>query len=147
MEITNKGFEELSLSELYEILKLRAEIFVVEQDCVYNDLDDRDQIGSHVIGVLDDKIVAYARVLPEKTRFNEVSIGRVVVDSDYRGLNLGKEIMNSCIQIIKDSGYNGDIRISAQCYLLKFYSELGFKVMSEEYLEDGIPHVEMVYRN
>lgn len=146
MQVTNKSFEELTLDEFYEILRLRAEIFVVEQNCVYNDLDDRDQFGRHVFGTKDHKIVAYARVLPENTRFKEVSIGRVVVNSNYRGLNLGKVIMNASIQVIKNSGYQGGIRISAQCYLLKFYTELGFEVVSEEYLEDGIPHVEMIYR-
>ncbi len=146
MQIEIKTFEELSKLELYELLKLRAEIFVVEQDCVYNDLDDRDQFGMHVIGRINNEIAAYARVLPVNIRFQEVSIGRVVVASKHRGRSLGKNIMQTCINYVCSDGNNDNIRISAQCYLKRFYSELGFEVVSEEYLEDNIPHIEMLYK-
>jgi ElaA protein len=146
MQIEIKTFEELSKLELYELLKLRAEIFVVEQDCVYNDLDDRDQFGMHVIGRINNEIAAYARVLPVNIRFQEVSIGRVVVASKHRGRSLGKNIMQTCINYVYSDGNNDNIRISAQCYLKRFYSELGFEVVSEEYLEDNIPHIEMLYK-
>lgn len=148
MQVEIRTFEELSKQELYELLKLRAEIFVVEQDCVYNDLDNRDQYAIHVLGKQNEEIVAYSRILPENTRFKEMSIGRVVVSSSQRGKNLGKEIMNECINYIYNELMDSDkqIRISAQCYLNKFYAELGFITVSNEYMEDGIPHVEMIYR-
>lgn len=146
MQITIKSFEELTKLELYEILRLRAKIFVVEQECVYNDLDGRDQFGVHIIGRIGHDIVAYTRVLPENTRFKEISIGRVVVASEYRGKSLGRDIMQASIHYIYSDEKTKNIRISAQCYLEKFYSDLGFEVVSEEYLEDDIPHVEMLYK-
>lgn len=144
MDIIFKDFESLTNTELYHILRIRAEIFVVEQNCIYNDLDNKDQIALHAIAIEAGDIVGCARILPEKTRFDEISIGRVVLSETLRSCGLGKELMLACIRYIENEMSGTRIRISAQCYLDKFYRSLGFKVDSAEYLEDGIPHVEMI---
>jgi ElaA protein len=141
-----KTFQELSVNELYDILKLRAEIFVVEQDCVYNDLDDFDKEAVHVFYVENHEIVATARLLQPGTRFADFSIGRVIVKKDKRGTGLGKELMNAAINYSITNWKAEKIKISAQQYLQRFYEELDFKVITEMYLEDGIPHVGMVYK-
>jgi len=139
-----KEFNELSVSELYAIMKLRNEVFVVEQDCVYQDADDKDQGSFHYQGWLNEKLVAYTRILPPGLAFPEPSIGRVVTHPDSRMLGLGRELMLRTIEeTIKLFG-NIPIRIGAQVYLQKFYSSLGFQPSGEVYLEDNIPHIEMV---
>ena len=143
MNFTTKTFEELSNSELYAILKLRSEVFVVEQNCVYQDIDNLDQKSLHVFGIHKNEIVAYTRILPPKLYYKEAAIGRVVTSKIVRMDGYGKEIMRFSIDLIK-SKFNSDIRIMAQCYLNKFYTDLGFKIEGPEFLEDGIPHVEMV---
>lgn len=141
-----KSFEELLLEELYDLLKLRAEVFVVEQTCVYNDLDDLDKVALHVIGVDNDQIVAYARLLPVETRFKTASIGRVVTDRSARGEGVGKELMERSKEVILKEWNERDITISAQLHLNKFYGDLGFVQASDTYLEDGIPHIKMTYK-
>lgn len=141
-----KTFQELSVNELYDLLKLRAEIFVVEQDCVYNDLDDFDKEAVHVFNVENNEIVATARLLQPGTRFADFSIGRVVVKKDKRGTGLGKALMNAAIDYCITNWKAEKIKISAQQYLQRFYKELGFVVTTEMYLEDGIPHVGMMYK-
>jgi ElaA protein len=139
-----KSFHELSVNDLYDLLKLRSEIFVVEQHCVYNDLDDFDKEAVHVIYTENNKVVATARLLQPGTRFPDYSIGRVVVNKEKRGTGLGKALMNAAIEYcVKEWGAE-KIKISAQQYLQHFYEELGFEVVTEMYLEDGIPHVGMV---
>lgn len=144
LDISIKKFNELSLNELYELLKLRSEIFVVEQNCVYQDLDNKDKKALHVIGVANDTMVAYTRIFGPGDYFSEASIGRVAVSEQYRRFGYGKEIMVSSIQGIKDNFKEERIKLSAQTYLIKFYASLGFKTVGEEYLEDGIPHIQML---
>lgn len=143
MNFEVKQFEELSNVELYAILKLRSEVFVVEQDCVYLDLDGYDQKSIHIFGRHKNEIAAYTRILPPKVYYKEASIGRVVTSKDIRMDGYGKEIMAFSIQWIKTQ-YQSNIRIMAQCYLTKFYEDLKFKIDGPEFLEDGIPHVEML---
>ena len=144
LETTIKKFEALTTNELYAILKLRSEVFVVEQDCVYQDLDDKDKKALHVIGWFDSTIVAYTRVFDINLYFNEASIGRVVVNQKYRSKGFGKDIMEASIIAIKSHYNQTKIKISAQTYLIKFYNELGFKEQGKPYLEDGIPHTVMI---
>ncbi len=144
LEIQVKTFNELTLSELYDILQLRSEVFVVEQDCVYQDIDGKDQKSLHVIGFKAKKIVAYTRIFKAGDYFKEASIGRVVVKENERHYKYGYTIMKASIEAIKSHYNTSDIRISAQCYLKTFYNNLGFKEVGDEYLEDGIPHINML---
>ncbi|MFT5250073.1 MAG: ElaA protein [bacterium] len=144
MKISIKTFNELSTTELYEILQLRSEVFVVEQDCAYQDIDGKDQKALHVLGILEDKIIAYTRCFKQGDYFKEASIGRVVVKETQRKFKRGNKLMNSSIEAIENYYHTNTIKISAQCYLNKFYTNLGFKPIGEEYLEDGIPHIEMI---
>jgi ElaA protein len=141
-------FDELSTSELYAILKARQAVFVVEQNCPFLDADDVDQHCLHLSGwqVQGDAnaLAAYARLVPPKLKYVEPSIGRVITSSEFRGQGLGKELMQRAVQAM-DELYPGlAIRIGAQQYLERFYSGFGFVTASPTYIEDGIPHVEMV---
>ena len=144
LETTIKKFEALTTNELYAILRLRSEVFVVEQDCVYQDLDDKDKKALHVIGWINNTIVAYTRVFDINLYFDEASIGRVVVNHKYRSKGFGKDIMEASINTIKSHYDQTKIKISAQIYLIKFYNELGFKEHGKPYLEDGISHTVMI---
>jgi len=144
LEITTKTFQELTTKELYDLLQLRSEVFVVEQDCVYQDLDGKDEKALHVIGKKDNMIIAYTRVFKPGDYFMEASIGRVVVSKEERQHKYGYDIMEATIKTIKESLGETKIKLSAQCYLKEFYNNLGFKEVGEEYLEDGIPHIEMI---
>ena len=144
LKTTIKKFEALTANELYTILRLRSEVFVVEQDCVYQDLDDKDKKALHVIGWYGNTIVAYTRIFDVKLYFNEASIGRVVVDQKHRSKGFGTDIMNASIDAIKKHYNQTQIKISAQTYLIKFYNKLGFKEQGKPYLEDGIPHTAMI---
>ncbi|KAA2219289.1 MULTISPECIES: GNAT family N-acetyltransferase [Maribacter] len=144
MNTSIKRFNELDTSELYAILQLRSEVFVVEQSCVYQDLDGKDAKALHVIGKKAGEIVAYTRVFAPGDYFAEASIGRVVVKQSQRKYGYGKVIMEASIKAVEEELGTKTIRISAQTYLLKFYNSLGFKAEGPEYLEDGIPHVSMV---
>jgi ElaA protein len=143
VKFEEKTFDQLTNDELYAILKLRSEVFVVEQNCVYQDLDDFDQKSIHIFGKHNKEIHAYTRILPPKLYYKEAAIGRVVTSKDIRMDGYGKDIMKYSIALIKDN-YTSNIRIMAQCYLTKFYSDFGFKIEGPEFLEDGIPHVEML---
>jgi ElaA protein len=145
MVTTIKAFQELKLQELYGILRLRAEVFVVEQACIYNDLDGLDINAVH-IWISDSKsVIATARILPAGTRFPQVSIGRVVVHPHHRGKELGKLIMRKSMEYAQKSLKAEEIKISAQLYLKEFYESLGFKMATSIYDEDGIPHIGMVW--
>lgn len=144
MQVSIKTFDELTIHELYQILRLRSEVFVVEQDCVYQDVDNKDQKALHVIGLKEDEVVAYTRVFKPGDYFDNVSIGRVVVRQDQRKYGLGKQIMLATMAAIDQRFPNKPIEISAQSYLLRFYTDLGFSAFGEEYLEDGIPHRRML---
>ncbi|TVQ76484.1 MAG: GNAT family N-acetyltransferase [Bradymonadales bacterium] len=141
-----KHFDELNVRELYEILRLRSEVFVVEQKCIYQDLDGLDPLSWHLMGLdeRDERIVACCRICPPQTRFPELSIGRVVVAEKSRGKSFGKALMKRAVEEIERRFGAQDIRLSAQSWLKNFYLDLGYDQVSEEYLEDGIPHFEML---
>lgn len=141
-----KSFETLTVSELYAILKLRSEVFVVEQNCAYLDIDGKDPLALHLIGVYNDQIVACTRLFKPGITYDEASIGRVVVAADYRDKKWGKELMLQSISAIKHQFGESQITIGAQLYLKKFYESLGFVQSSEMYLEDDIPHIKMYLR-
>ncbi|MGQ3677634.1 GNAT family N-acetyltransferase [Tenacibaculum discolor] len=144
MNFTIKTFQELTTSELYELLQLRSEVFVVEQDCVYQDIDGKDQKALHVIGVKEGKIIAYTRLFNSGEYFDTPSIGRVVVKETERKYGYGHDLIKVSIKAIIDNYNETTITISAQTYLQKFYESHGFKQVGEGYLEDGIPHIRMV---
>ena len=144
MNVVIKKFKDLSPLELYEILQLRSEVFVVEQSCVYQDIDGNDQKALHIIGTVENKIIAYTRCFRPGDYFKEASIGRVVVKESQRKFKRGIQIMNNSIKAINDHYKTKIIKISAQCYLNKFYTNLQFKPIGEKYLEDGIPHIAML---
>jgi ElaA protein len=141
---TYKHFAELTTNELYDILWLRSRVFVVEQNCVYLDFDYKDQKSYHLMGTIDGKLVAYVRILPPGLSFEEASIGRVLTNPDFRGNGYGIELMKLAIDKTLEQYQVKSIRIGAQCYLNKFYQNLGFVNSGEEFLEDGIPHIEML---
>ena len=138
-----KSFEDLSVHELYDILRLRSEIFVVEQNCVYLDLDGKDKVALHLFGESEGKIVAHSRLFKPEISFENASIGRVVVDANYRDRKYGHDLMREAIAGIKNHFGESKITIGAQLYLKKFYESHGFIQTSEMYLEDDIPHIEM----
>ncbi len=139
-----KTFENLSVNELYDILRLRSAIFVVEQNCVYLDPDGKDKLALHLFGEFNGKIVAYSRLFKAGISFDNSSIGRVVVDANYRDRKWGHDLMRESIAGIKSHFGESKITIGAQLYLKKFYESHGFVQTSEMYLEDDIPHIEMI---
>ena len=144
LDITVKDFQQLTKTELYDVLQLRSEVFVVEQDCVYQDIDGKDQKALHVLAYKDDNLVAYTRIFKPGDYFKEASIGRVVVKENQRQHKYGYDIMKASISVIENHYKTSEIRISAQTYLKQFYKNLDFKTIGEEYLEDGIPHINMI---
>ena len=139
-----KAFDGLSLKELYELLALRQEVFVIEQDCPYLDADGKDFDSHHVMGYKNSQLAAYARVVKPGISYGEISIGRIVTSPTHRKTGLGKALMKECHEFINTHFGREPIRISAQCYLERFYTELGYAATGKEYLEDGIPHMEML---
>ncbi|MGX1022958.1 GNAT family N-acetyltransferase [Psychroflexus sp. MBR-150] len=146
MIFQTSSFLELKKQQLYDILQLRSEVFVVEQDCVYQDIDGYDQIATHVLAYDEKALVAYARILPPKTYFEELSIGRIIVKETHRGQALGHKLMTFCIDFISTQFKPQTIKLSAQEHLKSFYQQHGFQQQGDGYLEDGIPHVAM-YRH
>ena len=144
MENKIKTFEELTTEELYKILQLRSEVFVVEQDCVYQDIDGKDQKALHIMGFSNEGLVAYTRCFDKGIYFEEASIGRVIVKENHRKYGYGHEIMKASIKEIESRYKTDKIKLSAQQYLIKFYETHGFVKKGEGYLEDGIPHIAMV---
>ena len=138
-----KSFEELSKLELYKILRLRAEVFIVEQDCVYQDVDDKDQKALHVLLKKSEDIIGYTRLFWPGDYFKEASIGRVVISKEERHSNYGSQLMKASILAVSEKMKEKKIKISAQTYLKKFYNNLDFFESGKEYLEDGIPHIAM----
>lgn len=142
-----KKFNDLTLDELYGILKLRVEVFVVEQNCPYQDIDDKDQLSYHLFLEDDGEIVAVLRILPENVSFDEVAIGRIIVKKSYRGQGISKVMIEKALDfIINDLGKNR-VKLSGQAYLTDFYRGLGFEKISEVYLEDGIKHYDFLYES
>ena len=148
MTFEHKRYYELSNDELYSILQLRTEVFVVEQNCVYQDMDNKDQTSLHVMCKNEEgKIVAYTRVMPEGVSYSGYcSIGRIVNAKPVRGQQIGKQIINYSIDLCTTLYKDTPIKISAQQYLLKYYNSLGFVEEGEGYLEDNIPHIAMTYK-
>jgi ElaA protein len=138
-----KSFDDLEKLELYQILQLRSEVFVLEQDCKFQDIDNKDLNSYHLMCFVDVVLAGYARILPAGLSYSEISIGRVVTSPSFRGLGMGKEIMEKSISACENLFKDSTIRIGAQVYLSKFYNTLGFKEKGEPYDEDGILHVEM----
>ena len=140
---TYKSFNELTPHELYAILQLRIEVFSVEQNCIYQDADGKDQESFHLCGWDAERLAAYCRILPAGVSYDHPSIGRVVTSTDYRRGGFGKQLMERAIVQTMTQMRDTVIIISAQLYLKKFYESLGFKQTSETYMEDDIPHIKM----
>ena len=144
MTWTLKKFQDLSVFELYSILKARVDIFVVEQSCAYPEIDNYDQQAMHLFLKSNENLIAYVRILPKHTKYNEVSIGRVLVLKDYRFQGYATKIMQKAIHYITNEWQEQTIKIQAQHHLKNFYSSLGFKQISDVYLDDNIPHIDMI---
>jgi len=144
MHYTIKKFEELTNIELYKILQLRQDIFIIEQTCIFPDIDDKDEGAYHLTALDDGKVVGCIRILDKGISFKEVSIGRVALLKSMRGKGIAQEMMKHALGFIENELGEKRIRISAQSYVIPFYARLGFEVVSEEYLEDDIPHAEML---
>ena len=147
MEWKLRKFDELDVHNLYEVLKLRADVFVVEQNCVYPDLDAYDQQSLHLTASHQEEIVAYCRILPPGVNYDYCSIGRVIVKASARGQGIAKELMEEAIKQAELAWQVETIQICAQSHLQKFYGSLGFESISDEFDEDGIPHVYMIRNN
>ncbi|MFD2830388.1 GNAT family N-acetyltransferase [Corticicoccus populi] len=143
MEYIAKSLDELSQKELFDIFKERVRVFVVEQDCPYQEVDDTDETAVHIILKDKDKVAAYARIMEGG---DYASFGRVLTVKEYRGLKLGRGIVEKSINEIKERFPGKSIKISAQEYLKSFYESFGFETVSEVYLEDGIPHMDMILK-
>ena len=141
---TIKPFSKLTPQELYSILQLRNEVFAIEQNCVYPDMDDMDQLSFHLMGQNDNKLLAYTRLIPPGISYKEPSIGRVVTSPSIRRSGEGRILMQKSIELLRKKYPDQPIRIGAQLYLRNFYSSLGFSLCSSIYLEDGIEHIEML---
>lgn len=140
-----KKFCELDLFELHDIYALRAEVFVVEQNCVYQDIDGKDKKAHHILGKINGELVAYARLLEKGISYpSHVSIGRIVIAKRERGKSLGKELVRFCLLCLAEQYPQHPIKISAQSHLEDFYNQHGFSKTGSSYLEDGIPHIAMI---
>lgn len=139
-----KTFDELGTDELYQIIRARVDVFVVEQNCPYQDLDNYDQLAIHLWAEKDAEVMAYCRIFDKAIKYPETSIGRVITTQKARGKGLGRQLIAYAVQIIENRLKTKDIRISAQDYLIKFYSDFGFRDTGKKYLEDNLPHTEMI---
>lgn len=144
LTIQSKSFSELSTKELYMLLQLRSEVFVVEQQCIYQDIDNKDEDALHILGFKHDRIVAYTRVFKPGAYFDQPSIGRVAVSEKERSNGFGYQIMKASIKEIEKRFQQTEIKISAQTYLKDFYNNLNFYQVGPGYMEDGIPHIAMI---
>ena len=143
IEWVKKKWSEVSLEELYSVLRLRSEVFVVEQDCVYQDIDNKDQIAIHLLGYINKELIAYSRLFNEGDYFKETSFGRAIIKKEKRGQGYGDELVKESLKTIKNYYGNKKVKISAQAHLKTFYSKHAFIAKGKEYLEDGILHVSM----
>ena len=142
MKLLVKRWDQLSRKEINDIFSLRSEVFVVEQECIYQDVDGKDEHADHILLTIDNNLVGYARVFNENIYFKEASFGRAVVKKTYRGKGYGHLLVEKSLEYLK-ANKQSPIKISAQAYLKDFYSSHGFVVKGEEYMEDGIPHFAM----
>jgi ElaA protein len=140
-----KSFDELDVHELYAILRLRTEVFVVEQNCVFQDMDNKDQTSYHICGWQNGELMAYTRLVPAGVSYTEASIGRVITAPSARRTGAGKELMQYSIKKLHELWGKQSIKLGAQLYLKKFYESFGFEQTSDIYIEDGIPHIEMLF--
>lgn len=146
MKFQLKTFNELTTTELYNILKERTDVFVVEQNCPYPEVDGKDLQSYHLFKEENGEIIAYLRILPPGVSYPELSIGRVLVKEDYRGQKLAQQMMEEALSYITSELKETTVKIQAQHYLEDFYRSFGFEVISEVYLEDGIPHIDMLLK-
>ncbi len=147
MKWISKKFEELNTKELYQLMMLRQEVFVVEQTCFYQDADGKDEQAIHQWAVDEEgEMVAYQRILPPGISYKEVSIGRIATKMKIRGKGYGRPLVQKALEYIEKEFGNVDVRISAQTHLKPFYESLGFVFTGKDYLEDDIPHSEMLYK-
>ena len=142
MKLEIKPWKKLSREQITDIFSLRSEVFIVEQECPYQDVDGKDETADHVMLRVDNELVGYTRVFPENTYFKEASFGRAVVKKTHRGEGYGHLLVDKSLEYLK-SKKQSSIKISAQSYLKDFYSSHGFMAKGEEYMEDGIPHTAM----
>ena len=142
-----RSFDSISKDELYDVLSLRQRVFIIEQDCFYEDLDYSDQDANHLLLYQDNKLIGYSRVFPPGIKYYAASIGRIVTDLDYRGKGYGKIITQESIQFLKNNFPESDISISAQYRLVDFYENLGFEREGKIYLEDDIDHIKMTLKS
>ncbi|RYG21343.1 MAG: GNAT family N-acetyltransferase [Chitinophagaceae bacterium] len=143
---TYKSFNELTTLELYSILKLRSEVFVVEQNCAYQDVDSKDIKSYHLMAFDGETLAAYSRILPPGLSFQEASIGRVITAPSHRAKGIGITLIEKAIEAVSNTFHTSQIKIGAQLYLRKFYESFGFAQTSDVYLEDGIEHIEMLLK-
>lgn len=139
-----KTFDEFTVPELYAVLKARIDVFVIEQNCPYPDLDNYDQKAVHIWAEENGNVLAYCRIFNKGIKYDETSIGRVLTTELARGKSLGKLLIKYAVETIEHRFHTSEIRISAQDYLLKFYGDFGFEDTGKKYLEDDIPHTEMI---
>jgi ElaA protein len=139
-----KAFNDLTPLELYALLRLRSEVFVVEQNCVFLDIDNKDQQCHHLMGIQNDQLVAYTRLVPPGLIYEQPSIGRVVTAPEARSSGIGKLLMKQSIDHVHNLYGSQPIKIGAQLYLKRFYESFGFQQISDVYLEDGIEHIYML---
>ena len=137
-------WHELGIDRLYRIMQLRQEVFVVEQNCVYRDLDGLDMQALHMLCLSEGSLLAYQRCLPPGSSYQESSLGRVIVAPEARGEQLGRELVRRGIECNREQWPGAAIRIGAQAHLVDFYASLGFETSGAPYVEDGIPHIEML---
>ena len=145
MQYSMKRFKDLTSAELYDILKLRQDVFIIEQACIYPDIDDNDQNAVHLMAFDRDQLIGCLRILEKGVTFEEASIGRVVMAPSHRRTGIAKRMMQQALDFIGLEWRENRVKISAQSYTIPFYAGVGFEVVSAEYLEDGIPHVDMVW--
>ncbi len=141
-----KTFGELSALELYKLLQIRVAVFIIEQDCIYQDLDDTDQKAVHLWAEENGQVIAYCRLFDKGIKYDEAFIGRVLTAKNRRKEKLGRQLMKRAIEIIESQFKTAEIRISAQDYLIRFYEDFGFVATDKKYLEDNLPHTEMFRR-
>lgn len=147
MKSVYKSFSKLTTNELYQILKLRQDVFIIEQDCIYGDIDGNDSKAYHLLFLKDDTVIAYLRIFAPGVKVKEVSMGRIIVSKDFRGTGLGKTLIEKGIELCTNHYPDTDIRIEAQAALMSYYNQYGFKEEGEVYLWDGIDHIQMVRKS
>lgn len=141
-----KRFDDLTPVEVYDMIKLRLEVFIGEQGCSYEDLDDRDKQAYHMFLYDKENIIAYCRILDAGVAYEEMSIGRVCVHKNYRNQGIAKSMMLEALEFVKKQVSHPTIKISAQSYIISFYESVGFEIISEPYLEEGIEHRKMKWK-